>query len=227
MKETNQIVKYCLMLFVVAGLCFMHYKDLISNGMFCVWAIFFVIIIIMDIVKRRKSAKRGQEQASKALGNPDDAESHVSHTVNVRPTLAGMCCDLFTIIMLMIAWILIIRKDLLDLDSSHAIYIYILYTMGAVVSLVANYQPRTYGGMYQLYGMKQVKQDIIRLHAVAFVCALTVLICSLRYILTSNTGITVLMGISAVGVVVIFVWKFFIKKVTPTQEDIEKVLKDE
>jgi hypothetical protein len=99
--------------------------------------------------------------------------------------------------------------------------------MGAVVSLVANYQPRTYGGMYQLYGMKQVKQDIIRLHAVAFVCALTVLICSLRYILPSNTGITVLMGISAVGVVVIFVWKFFIKKVTPTQEDIEKVLKDE
>lgn len=227
MKETNLIVRYCLMLFVVAGLYFMYYKDLIGDGMFCVWAIFFVIIIIMDIVKHRKSAKVEQEQASKALGNSDDDGSHVSHTFKVRPTLAGMCCDLFTFIMLMIAWILIKRKNLLDMDSSHAIYIYILYTMCAVVSLVANYQPRTYGGMYQLLDMKQVKLDIIRLHAVAFVSALTVLTCSLRYILPSNAGITVLMGISAVGVVVLFVWKLFIKKVTPTKEDIEKILKDE
>ena len=217
MKETNVIVRYCLILFLVVGLYYMYYKDLISGGMFCIWAICIALIFILDIVKRKRSV-------NKALGNSDDDGSHVSHTVKVRPTLAGLCCDLLTLIMLMIAWFLIIKKNLLDLGSSQGIYIF--YTMAAVIILVANYLPRTYGGFYQLLGVKQVKQDIIRLHAEAFVSALTVLTCSLRYILPSNTGITVLMGISAVGFVVLFFSKFFIKKVTPTQEDIEKILKD-
>ena len=216
------------MLFFILGFYYMHYKGLIGGGLFCVFTICFVLLVILDIVKRRKSGKK--ELTNKVLesegGNTDSDSGHVSHTVEVRPTLAGMCCDMFALIMLIIAWIVIFRNNLLDIGESRGVYVILLYSMATVVCLVVNYLPRTYGGMYQLLGMKQVKQDIFRLHAAAFVSALTVLSCSLRYILPSNPVITVLLGVSAVGVVVLFFCKFFIKKVTPTQEDIEKLLRE-
>ena len=58
MKETNVIVRYCLILFLVVGLYYMYYKDLISGGMFCIWAICIALIFILDIVKRKRSVNK-------------------------------------------------------------------------------------------------------------------------------------------------------------------------
>lgn len=167
-----------------------------------------------------KLRKQIPEQSGKAM------DGHESQTIKLRPTLAGMSCDVITAVVLFIAWVLIFRKGLLGMGTDHGSNSIVICTITAILCLVVNYLPKRFGGMWEPLGIQQVKQHAIRIHVMGLVSALVVLSDTLRYLLPSNAMVKILPGILVVALIGLFIWDMSIKNVKPSQEDVEKLLDD-
>jgi hypothetical protein len=84
-----------------------------------------------------------------------------------------------------------------------------------------------YGGWHELLGPKQVRQEVIRLHAFALASAMLVLSYTLMSIAPTSAATQTMTIISIPAVIGLFVWKFFIKKVELTSKEIYQQLTDE
>ena len=219
MKNPKPIVMICLSLLLIPGLYYLYHIDFIESFLFKTLAIICVLGVVVNVLKILKSRKHGQEQSGKA--------GHVSQTIKFRPTLAGMCCDVISFVILFIAWVLIIHtmasSGCIRPDSNNIV----ICTITAILCLVENYLPKRFGGMWEPLGIKQVKQHAIRIHVMGLVSALVVLSNTLRYLLPSNALVKILPGILVVALIGLFIWDMSIKNVKPSQEDVEKLLDDD
>ena len=219
MKNPKPIVMICLSLLFATGLYYLHHIDFIESFLFKTLAIICVLGVVVNVLKILKSRKHGQEQSGKA--------GHESQTIKLRPTLAGMSCDVITMVILFIAWVLIFKKGLLGMGTDHGSNSIVICTITAILCLVDNYLPKRFGGMWEPLGIKQVKQHAIRIHVMGLVSALVVLSNTLRYLLPSNALVKILPGILVVALIGLFIWDMSIKNVKPSQEDVEKLLDDD
>ena len=227
MKDFKPIVMICLSLLLVSGLCYLRHNEFIDSFLFKTLAVICVLGVIVNILKIRKSRKQSLEQSDKTGGNHNAIDGHMSQAIRLRPTLGGMCCDSMTLVILFIAWVLIIRKGLLDLGICHGSYNVVICTITAILCLVDNYLPKRYGGMWEPLGIKQVQQHSIRIHVMGLVSALAVLSDALRYLLQSNAMVKILPGILIAALIGLFIWDMAIKSVNPSQKDLEKPLEDD
>ena len=227
MKDSKPIVMICLSLLLASGLYYLRHNGFIDSFLFNALTTICVVGVIVNVLKIWKSRKHGQELSGKAGGNDNAIDEHVSRTIQLRPTLAGMCCDSMTLVILFIAWVLIIRKGLLGLGIGHGSYNVVICTIAAILCLVDNYLPKRYGGMWEPLGIKQVKQHSIRIHVMGLVSALVVLSDALRYLLPSNAMVKILPVILIAALIGLFIWDMAIKNVNPSQEDLEKPLEDD
>lgn len=237
MKDIHPILRYGILVAIIATMGYLRYIDAIDNSNFITLVILCAVGVLLALVMRRKTLIKQQEallhdkeQALKS-GNGKDGENashlHVSKTVKLRPTFAGMCSDVIAAIALIASWILILRKGLLVNGTNNATFIIVLFSIIALGVIAMSYMPKTYGGMNELLGLKQVKLEVIREHANGLACALLVLAYTLRLIAPTSTVVEVLMLISIPAVFGTFFWKYFIKKVQPSQEDLLKRINDE
>lgn len=239
MKDLHPILKYGIIAAIVAFICYLRYIDAIDSSNFITVIIICAVGLLLALVKQRQTLVKqrealthDKEQVAKTLNADEEKEPekethvHVSKTVRMRPTLAGLCCDFFTVVLLIISWTFIIRRNLLIADNKHATFIIALFTIAALIGILQSYLPKACGGMNELLGMKQVKQAVIREHAFALISALIVLSYTLRFIAPSSTMVKVLMVISILAVFVAYFCKYFIKKVSPSREDLEKYLEN-
>ena len=209
-----------LSLLFVPGLYYLRHTGFIDSFLFNTLAVICALGVVVNVVKIMKSRKQGPEQSGKAM------DGHESQTIKLRPTLAGMSCDVITAVILFIAWVLIFRKGLLGMGTNHGFNSIVICTITAILCLVVNYLPKRFGGMWEPLGIKQVKQHAIRIHAMGLVSALVVLSDTLRYLLPSNAMVKILPGILVVALIGLFIWDMSIKNVKPSQEDVEKLLDD-
>ena len=209
-----------LSLLFVPGLYYLRHTGFIDSFLFNTLAVICLLGVVVNVVKIMKSRKQIPEQSGKAM------DGHESQTIKLRPTLAGMSCDVITAVILFIAWVLIFRKGLLGMGTDHGSNSIVICTITAILCLVDNYLPKRFGGMWEPLGIKQVKQHAIRIHAMGLVSALVVLSDTLRYLLPSNAMVKILPGILVVALIGLFIWDMSIKNVKPSQEDVEKLLDD-
>lgn len=221
MKDPKPIVMICLSLLLVLGLYYLRHTGFIDSFLFNTLAVICALGVVINIVKIMKSRKQGLEQPGKAM------DGHVSQTIKLKPTLAGMSCDVITAVILFIAWMLIIRKGLLGMGTDHGSNSIVICTITAILCLVDNYLPKRFGGMWEPLGIKQVKQHAIRIHVMGLVSALVVLSDTLRYLLPLNAMVKVLPGILIVALIGLFIWDMSIKNIKPSQEDVERLLEDD
>lgn len=221
MKNPKPIVMICLSLLFAAGLYYLRHMGFIDSFLFNMLAVICLLGVVVNIVKIMKSRKQGPEQSGKAM------DGHESQTIKLRPTLAGMSCDVITMVILFIAWVLIFKKGLLGMGTDHGSNSIVICTITAILCLVDNYLPKRFGGMWEPLGIKQVKQHAIRIHVMGLVSALVVLSNTLRYLLPSNALVKILPGILVVALIGLFIWDMSIKNVKPSQEDVEKLLDDD
>ena len=209
-----------LSLLFALGLFYLRHSGFIDSFLFNTLGVICALGVVVNVVKIMKSRKQGPEQSGKAM------DGHESQTIKLRPTLAGMSCDVITAVILFIAWVLIFRKGLLGMGTDHGSNSIVICTITAILCLVDNYLPKRFGGMWEPLGIKQVKQHAIRIHAMGLVSALVVLSDTLRYLLPSNAMVKILPGILVVALIGLFIWDMSIKNVKPSQEDVEKLLDD-
>ncbi len=221
MKNPKPIVMICLSLLFATGLYYLHHIGFIDSFLFHTLGVICLLGVVVNVLKIMKSRKQGPEQSGKAM------DGHESQTIKLRPTLAGMSCDVITLAILFIAWVLIIRKGLLGMSTGHGSNSIVICTITAILCLVDNYLPKRFGGMWEPLGIKQVKQHAIRIHVMGLVSALVVLSDCLRHLLPSNAMAKILPGILVVALIGLFIWDMFIKKVKPSQEDFETLLEDD
>lgn len=207
-----------LSLLFVPGLYYLRHTGFIDSFLFNTLVVICALGVVVNVVKIMKSRKQGPEQSDKAK------DGHESQTIKLRPTLAGMSCDVITAVILFIAWVLIFRKGLLGMGTDHGFNSIVICTITAILCLVVNYLPKRFGGMWEPLGIQQVKQHAIRIHVMGLVSALVVLSDTLRYLLPSNAMVKVLPGILVVALIGLFIWDMSIKNVKPSQEDVEKLL---
>jgi len=220
MKNPKPIVMIGLSLLFALGLFYLRHTGFIDSFLFNTLVVICALGVVVNVVKIMKSRKQGPEQSGKAM------DGHESQTIKLRPTLAGMSCDVITAVILFIAWVLIFRKGLLGMGTDHGSNSIVICTITAILCLVDNYLPKRFGGMWEPLGIKQVKQHAIRIHAMGLVSALVVLSDTLRYLLPSNAMVKILPGILVVALIGLFIWDMSIKNVKPSQEDVEKLLDD-
>jgi uncharacterized membrane protein len=220
MKNPKPIVMIGLSLLFALGLFYLRHSGFIDSFLFNTLAVICLLGVVVNVVKIMKSRKQGPEQSGKAM------DGHESQTIKLRPTLAGMSCDVITAVVLFIAWVLIFREGLLGMGTDHGSNSIVICTITAILCLVDNYLPKRFGGMWEPLGIKQVKQHAIRIHAMGLVSALVVLSDTLRYLLPSNAMVKILPGILVVALIGLFIWDMSIKNVKPSQEDVEKLLDD-
>lgn len=218
MKNPKPIVMIGLSLLFVPGLYYLRHTGFIDSFLFNTLVVICALGVVVNVVKIMKSRKQGPEQSDKAK------DGHESQTIKLRPTLAGMSCDVITAVILFIAWVLIFRKGLLGMGTDHGFNSIVICTITAILCLVVNYLPKRFGGMWEPLGIQQVKQHAIRIHVMGLVSALVVLSDTLRYLLPSNAMVKVLPGILVVALIGLFIWDMSIKNVKPSQEDVEKLL---
>ena len=209
-----------LPLLFVPGLYYLRHTGFIDSFLFNTLGVICLLGVVVNVVKIMKSRKQGPEQSGKAM------DGHESQTIKLRPTLAGMSCDVITAVILFIAWVLIFRKGLLGMGTDHGSNSIVICTITAILCLVDNYLPKRFGGMWEPLGIQQVKQHAIRIHVMGLVSALVVLSDTLRYLLPSNAMVKILPGILVVALIGLFIWDMSIKNVKPSQEDVEKLLDD-
>ena len=209
-----------LSLLFALGLFYLRHSGFIDSFLFNTLGVICLLGVVVNVVKIMKSRKQGPEQSDKAK------DGHESQTIKLRPTLAGMSCDVITAVVLFIAWVLIFRKGLLGMGTDHGFNSIVICTITAILCLVVNYLPKRFGGMWEPLGIQQVKQHAIRIHVMGLVSALVVLSDTLRYLLPSNAMVKVLPGILVVALIGLFIWDMSIKNVKPSQEDVEKLLDD-
>ena len=209
-----------LSLLFVPGLYYLRHTGFIDSFLFNTLGVICLLGVVVNVVKIMKSRKQGPEQSGKAM------DGHESQTIKLRPTLAGMSCDVITAVVLFIAWVLIFRKGLLGMGTDHGSNSIVICTITAILCLVVNYLPKRFGGMWEPLGIQQVKQHAIRIHVMGLVSALVVLSDTLRYLLPSNAMVKILPGILVVALIGLFIWDMSIKNVKPSQEDVEKLLDD-
>lgn len=209
-----------LSLLFALGLFYLRHTGFIDSFLFNTLVVICALGVVVNVVKIMKSRKQGPEQSGKAM------DGHESQTIKLRPTLAGMSCDVITAVVLFIAWVLIFREGLLGMGTDHGSNSIVICTITAILCLVDNYLPKRFGGMWEPLGIKQVKQHAIRIHAMGLVSALVVLSDTLRYLLPSNAMVKILPGILVVALIGLFIWDMSIKNVKPSQEDVEKLLDD-
>ena len=207
-----------LSLLFVPGLYYLRHTGFIDSFLFNTLGVICLLGVVVNVVKIMKSRKQGPEQSGKAM------DGHESQTIKLRPTLAGMSCDVITAVVLFIAWVLIFRKGLLGMGTDHGSNSIVICTITAILCLVVNYLPKRFGGMWEPLGIKQVKQHAIRIHVMGLVSALVVLSDTLRYLLPSNAMVKILPGILVVSLIGLFIWDMSIKNVKPSQEDVERLL---
>jgi len=220
MKNPKPIVMIGLSLLFALGLFYLRHTGFIDSFLFNTLVVICALGVVVNVVKIMKSRKQGPEQSGKAM------DGHESQTIKLRPTLAGMSCDVITAVVLFIAWVLIFREGLLGMGTDHGSNSIVICTITAILCLVDNYLPKRFGGMWEPLGIKQVKQHAIRIHAMGLVSALVVLSDTLRYLLPSNAMVKILPGILVVALIGLFIWDMSIKNVKPSQEDVEKLLDD-
>ena len=220
MKNPKPIVMIGLSLLFALGLFYLRHSGFIDSFLFNTLVVICALGVVVNVVKIMKSRKQGPEQSGKAM------DGHESQTIKLRPTLAGMSCDVITAVVLFIAWVLIFRKGLLGMGTDHGFNSIVICTITAILCLVDNYLPKRFGGMWEPLGIQQVKQHAIRIHAMGLVSALVVLSDTLRYLLPSNAMVKILPGILVVALIGLFIWDMSIKNVKPSQEDVEKLLDD-
>lgn len=220
MKNPKPIVMIGLSLLFALGLFYLRHTGFIDSFLFNTLGVICALGVVVNVVKIMKSRKQSPEQSGKAM------DGHESQTIKLRPTLAGMSCDVITAVILFIAWVLIFRKGLLGMGTDHGSNSIVICTITAILCLVDNYLPKRFGGMWEPLGIKQVKQHAIRIHAMGLVSALVVLSDTLRYLLPSNAMVKILPGILVVALIGLFIWDMSIKNVKPSQEDVEKLLDD-
>ena len=221
MKNPKPIVMIGLSLLFALGLFYLRHSGFIDSFLFNMLAVICLLGVVVNIVKIMKSRKQGPEQSGKAM------DGHESQTIKLRPTLAGMSCDVITMAILFLAWVLIFKKGLLGMGTDHGSNSIVICTITAILCLVDNYLPKRFGGMWEPLGIKQVKQHAIRIHVMGLVSALVVLSNTLRYLLPSNALVKILPGILVVALIGLFIWDMSIKNVKPSQEDVEKLLDDD
>ena len=209
-----------LSLLFALGLFYLRHSGFIDSFLFNTLGVICLLGVVVNVVKIMKSRKQIPEQSDKAK------DGHESQTIKLRPTLAGMSCDVITAVVLFIAWVLIFRKGLLGMGTDHGFNSIVICTITAILCLVVNYLPKRFGGMWEPLGIQQVKQHAIRIHVMGLVSALVVLSDTLRYLLPSNAMVKVLPGILVVALIGLFIWDMSIKNVKPSQEDVEKLLDD-
>ena len=220
MKNPKPIVMIGLSLLFALGLFYLRHTGFIDSFLFNTLVVICALGVVVNVVKIMKSRKQGPEQSNKAK------DGHESQTIKLRPTLAGMSCDVITAVVLFIAWVLIFRKGLLGMGTDHDSNSIVICTITAILCLVDNYLPKRFGGMWEPLGIKQVKQHAIRIHVMGLVSALVVLSDTLRYLLPSNAMVKLLPGLLVVALIGLFIWDMSIKNVKPSQEDVEKLLDD-
>ena len=218
MKNPKPIVMIGLSLLFALGLFYLRHSGFIDSFLFNTLGVICLLGVVVNVVKIMKSRKQIPEQSDKAK------DGHESQTIKLRPTLAGMSCDVITAVVLFIAWVLIFRKGLLGMGTDHGFNSIVICTITAILCLVVNYLPKRFGGMWEPLGIQQVKQHAIRIHVMGLVSALVVLSDTLRYLLPSNAMVKVLPGILVVALIGLFIWDMSIKNVKPSQEDVEKLL---
>ena len=218
MKNPKPIVMIGLSLLFALGLFYLRHSGFIDSFLFNTLGVICLLGVVVNILKIMKSRKQGPEQSGKAM------DGHESQTIKLRPTLAGMSCDVITAVILFIAWVFIFRKGLLGMGTDHGSNSIVICTITAILCLVVNYLPKRFGGMWEPLGIQQVKQHAIRIHVMGLVSALVVLSDTLRYLLPSNAMVKILPGILVVALIGLFIWDMSIKNVKPSQEDVERLL---
>ena len=215
MKNPKPIVMIGLSLLFALGLFYLRHTGFIDSFLFNTLVVICALGVVVNVVKIMKSRKQSPEQSGKAM------DGHESQTIKLRPTLAGMSCDVITAVVLFIAWVLIFRKGLLGMGTDHGSNSIVICTITAILCLVDNYLPKRFGGMWEPLGIQQVKQHAIRIHVMGLVSALVVLSDTLRYLLPSNAMVKILPGILVVALIGLFIWDMSIKNViiTPTSNN--------
>ena len=236
MTDSKPIVLICLLLLLVPGLYYLYHIGFIDSFLFSSLTIICVIGVATNIFKYRKLHKRDQELLTRTLDAAGDnlnvrMSRYVSQTVKLRPTLAGMCCDVITFVILFITWLLIFRKGMLDhaIEAQHgAHYTLVLCTIAAILCVLNNYLPKKYGGLGEPIGIKQVKQQTIFYHAMALVNALATLLIVIHQLMPLSTVVIILiaclLGVAFIGSII---WNWRIKKVKYSLEDYNRLLDDE
>ena len=133
MKNPKPIVMIGLSLLFALGLFYLRHSGFIDSFLFNTLVVICLLGVVVNVVKIMKSRKQGPEQSDKAK------DGHESQTIKLRPTLAGMSCDVITAVVLFIAWVLIFRKGLLGMGTDHGSNSIVICTITAILCLVVNY----------------------------------------------------------------------------------------
>lgn len=219
MKRTDLIVRFCLTIFVIMGLGVLYYKNIIDDLVFYGFAIVCVIALIIRTAAFSKDVKQAQKQADMTSADYKKVGSK-GNVVSVPPTIAGLCCDFFTLVMLVISWGFIFKKDLLDADNSASAVI-VIFTLTAIFGCVNRYSPIRFGSLGQPLGIQQVKQQAALRHATALSSALAGLALTLKQFLPDNAMVEALSFISLIALLGLCFWGFFIKRAKRSSNDIK------
>lgn len=101
-----------------------------------------------------------------------DAETE-KQKVTVPPGTLGISLDAVTGILMVVAWVLVITKNLLT--TSAAILPTVSLTFFCLITIVMSYLPLTIGGSGSIQNIKQARYFVFGLHAFALICALACL----------------------------------------------------
>ena len=179
---------------------------------------FIIGCIFIEMIARSLKAKFDPEGLQREEKGNELLEAQ-KQQVKVPFTLTGIFCDIVTIAMLIVSLWLMFNRHLFDSNNYLAIAIVLIVYSLAYIGMT--YYPKTIGGVYGVRGMEQVKQLILRDHAISFTAALT-LLC---YVLLADTPLGWLPWVLlAIGVLLILS-KMFIKRPEIPSTDLQSSLK--
>ena len=181
---------------------------------------FIIGCVFIEMIARSLKAKFDPEGLQREEKGNELLEAQ-KQKVKVPFTLAGIFCDIVTVVMLIVSWTLMFKRHLLDTDDVKLISIAIVLTVYSLAYIGMTYYPKTIGGIYGVLGMEHVNQLILRDHAISFTAALT-LLC---YVLLADTSLGWLpWTLLAIGVLLILS-KMLIKRPEIPSTDLQTSLK--
>lgn len=206
MKLNNKninLLKVAAMVILIVGIFCLNLTKYGFGGMLVPCAIGCLLIEGAFRSLKAKYDPEGLEQEDEEK-KKFEAESQ---KVKVPFTLVGGLCDAVTVIVLIVTWSLVFNRHLLETGDKRFIGVIVASTLFSLLYLGITYYPKVIGGPIGVLGRKQVKQLIIRDHALALTAALFVL----TYILLIDTEFGWLPLALLVAVIVLYLSKMFIK----------------
>lgn len=176
-----------------------------------------LILVLADVLKKKVDPEGARiESEARALAEAS------KQTVRVRPSIAGCACDLVTVCVLVAAWTLAYRHGVIN-NNEMGFPVTAAFTLLSIIYLVMSYLPKTIGGTTGVTGMKQVKQLVVRSHALAVTSALLVLCNVILYIqpqrLVNEAAAFILVALF-LG---LFLWRYFFKHGAAVQDKIKEI----